>query len=146
MTTVRFGVIGLGSIGSRHLGYLNSLSGATLAAVCAYHAPLAQKLGQEHSVPASDSYEQLLQSGSIDAVIIATPHFQHPAIAMAAFAAGVHVLCEKPLAVSVQQARSVILAASRQPNLRFALMLQQRTWPIYTEMKRRLSSGELGPI
>ncbi|HUB27969.1 MAG TPA: Gfo/Idh/MocA family oxidoreductase [Tepidisphaeraceae bacterium] len=146
MDTVRFGVIGLGSIGSRHLSYLDKLPGARLAAVCDAHAPLAQKYGQERSVPAFASYQALLDSRSVDAIIIATPHFQHPQICLAAFAAGVHVLCEKPLAVSVKQARSVIAAHVAQPYLKFALMLQQRTWPIYAEMKKRLSSGELGPI
>jgi predicted dehydrogenase len=146
MNTVRFGVIGLGSIGSRHLGYLNSLAGAKLAAVCDAHAPLAHKLGAEHGVPAFDSYQAMLDARCVDAIIIATPHFQHPQIALAAFAAGVHVLCEKPLAVSVKQARQVIAAAVKHPQLKFALMLQQRTWPIYAEMKRRLSGGDLGAI
>jgi predicted dehydrogenase len=146
MDTVRFGVIGLGSIGSRHLAYLNKLPGAKLAAVCDAHAPLAEKLGLEHSVPAFGSYQKMLEAQCVDAIIIATPHFQHPAIALAAFGAGVHVLCEKPLAVSVKQARQVITASLQYPQLKFALMLQQRTWPIYAEMKRRLVSGELGAI
>jgi predicted dehydrogenase len=146
MESVRFGVIGLGSIGSRHLGYLNSLSGAKLAAVCDAHRPLAERLGQERSVPAFDSYQAMLDAHCVDAVIIATPHFQHPPVALAAFAAGVHVLCEKPLAVSVKQARQVIAASRGRPDLKFALMLQQRTWPIYAEMKRRLASGDLGAI
>lgn len=146
MDLVRFGVIGLGSIGSRHLGYLDSLVGAKLAGVCDAHAELARKYAAERGVPAFESYQALLNSGTVDAVIIATPHFQHPQIAMSAFAAGVHVLCEKPLAVSVKQARQVIAAHQGYSKLKFGLMLQQRTWPIYAEMKRRLSSGRLGAI
>jgi predicted dehydrogenase len=146
MDIVRFGVIGLGSIGSRHVNYLNTLKGAILAAVCDAHKPLAQKVAEERGVPAFDSYKALLESHSVDAIIIATPHFQHPPIALAAFNAGVHVLCEKPLAVSVLQARKVIAASLQRPDLKFALMLQQRTWPIYAEMKKRLSDGSLGPI
>jgi len=146
MDTVRFGVIGLGSIGGRHVGYLNSLSGAKLAAVCDALPAVARRVGEERSVPAFDSYQAMLDSHCVDAIIIATPHFQHPQVALAAFAAGVHVLCEKPLAVSVSQARQVCAAARLRPDLKFALMLQQRTWPIYAEMKRRLCSGELGPI
>jgi predicted dehydrogenase len=146
MDTLRFGVIGLGSIGSRHLGYLNSLAGARLAAVCDAHASLAHKYAREQGVASFESYQTLFDAKCVDAVIIATPHFQHPQIALAAFEAGVHVLCEKPLAVSVKQARQTIAAAQRHPHLKFALMLQQRTWPIYVEMKRRLAGGELGTI
>jgi predicted dehydrogenase len=146
MKSVRFGVIGLGSIGSRHIKYLNDLEGARLTAVCDAHVELAEEIGRERGVAFFGSYEDLLDSGKVDAVIVATPHFQHPPICLAAFEAGVHVLCEKPLAVSVKQARQVIAAAKRHPELKFSLMLQQRTWPIYVEMKKRLASGDLGPI
>jgi predicted dehydrogenase len=146
MDLVRFGVIGLGSIGSRHLGYLDTLTGAKLTGVCDAHNDLAAKHAAERGVPAFDSYQAMLHSKSVDAIIIATPHFQHPQIAMTAFAAGVHVLCEKPLAVSVKQARQVIAAHQEHAHLKFGLMLQQRTWPIYAEMKRRLSIGRLGAI
>ena len=146
MEHVRFGVIGLGSIGSRHVGYLNNLTGAKLAAVCDADRPLAQKIAEERGVPAFDNFKAMLDAHCVDAIIIATPHFQHPPVALAAFAAGVHVLCEKPLAVSVKQARNVIAASKSRPDLKFALMLQQRTWPIYVEMKKRLAAGDLGPI
>ena len=146
MTTVRFGVVGLGSIGSRHAAYLNNLAGGKLAAVCDAHVDLANRIGGELKVPAFQDYRPMLASQQIDAVLIATPHFQHPPIALAAFDAGVHVLCEKPLAVSVKQAQTVIDAAAKKPNLKFGLMFQQRTWPIYSQAKQLLSSGEMGEI
>jgi predicted dehydrogenase len=146
MDTVRFGVVGLGSIGGRHAAYLNGLTGGKLAAVCDAHVALADRIGSEMGVPAFQDYRAMLASKQIDAILIATPHFQHPPVALAAFDAGIHVLCEKPLAVTVKQAQIVISAAAKKPNLKFGLMFQQRTWPIYAQAKRLLSSGEMGEI
>ena len=146
MELVRMGVIGLGSIGGRHVGYINSLQGVRLAGVCDADATRAQKLGEEHQVPHFSTYDGLITSGAVDAVIVATPHFQHPQIAVAALEAGLHVLCEKPLAVTVKQARRVNEVAALHPRQKFSLMLQQRTWPAYAELKKRLASGSFGQI
>ncbi|HSU69136.1 MAG TPA: Gfo/Idh/MocA family oxidoreductase, partial [Tepidisphaeraceae bacterium] len=77
---------------------------------------------------------------------IATPHFLHPPIALAAFEKGIHVLCEKPLAVTIKQGRQVLDASAKHPNLKFGMMLQQRTMSLYRKVRELILDGELGEI
>jgi predicted dehydrogenase len=146
MDTVRFGIIGLGSIGARHAAYINSLQGAKLGAVCDSSATRSEQVGTELGAAHFTNAQEMMTSGTIDAVLIATPHFGHPPLALVAFNAGLHVLCEKPLAVSVKQGLRVVHAAEQHPKLKFGLMFQQRTWPVYAEMKKVLTSGDFQEI
>jgi len=91
-------------------------------------------------------YQDLVRSGDVDAVLIATPHFQHHEVALAAFDAGLHVLCEKPIAVSVKQARALNDAAARKPQLKFGLMYQMRAVPLYRKLRELIADGELGAL
>jgi predicted dehydrogenase len=81
----------------------------------------------------------------VDAVIIATPHWQHASIAIAALRAGKHVVCEKPLAVTVDQADAVLQAADEARGT-FAVVYQTRFEPAFRHAKALLDSGELGPV
>ena len=165
MSNVRIGVIGLGAMGNFHVGYLHEIEGAQLAAVCdampgkaekvadgladvraKADARLASRVSDPKSVGRFTTYQELLDSKQVDAIIIATPHFQHPEIALAAFERGVHVLSEKPLAVHVKDARKVIEAHKRKPELTFGLVLQMRTVALYKKLKALIDEGELGEI
>jgi predicted dehydrogenase len=156
---LRFGIVGLGGMGSFHLGYLNEIDGARVAAVCdafpdkveQAHAK-AEALRRKHHPDAPEvvkfnRYQDLIESGAVDAVLIATPHFQHPEICIAAFARGVHVLSEKPLAVHVKDARAAIAAHAKAPRpTQFGLMLQMRTLPLYNKIRSLIQEGDLGEI
>lgn len=165
MSNVRVGVIGLGSMGAFHVGSLHEIDGALLTAICdrddervkkvadglaevrqKADPRLASRVAEPGAVGRFTAYEALLDSKLVDAIVIATPHFQHPEIAMAAFERGIHVLCEKPLAVGVKDARRVIEAHAKHPDLRFGLMLQMRTVPLYKKLKALIAEGELGEI
>ena len=165
MTNVRVGVIGLGSMGAFHVGYLHEIDGATLTAVCDPDAGrvdkvadglagvreqadprLAPRVADPRAVGRFGTYQALLDSKQVDAVVIATPHFQHPEIAEAAFGRGLHVLSEKPLAVHVKDARRAIAAHAKRPDLRFGLVLQMRTVPLYKKIKALIAEGELGEV
>ena len=98
MDKVRFGVVGLGNMGGHHISYLNQIEGAALTAVCDADKPRVEKYGKG-DMGKFTSYQDMLGSGQIDAILIATPHFQHGEIARAAFAKNVDVLCEKPVSV-----------------------------------------------
>jgi predicted dehydrogenase len=165
MSNVRIGVIGLGSMGNFHVGYLHEIDGALLTAVCDPDPERARKatagladvrakadprraarVADPQAVGRFSTYQALLDSKLVDAIVIATPHFQHPEIAMAAFERGVHVLSEKPLAVGVKDARRVIDAHAKRPDLRFGLVLQMRTVPLYKKIRALIAEGELGEV
>lgn len=143
---VRFGIVGLGNMGSFHVGTFANVRGASLSAICDASPAHLEAAGQNTSARRFEKYQDMLASGEIDAVLVATPHFLHPEIALAAMERGIHVLCEKPLAVTIGQARKVIDAASRHPHLKFAMMFQMRTSGIYRKLRELIAGGELGPV
>src|SRR6266436_2200633 len=119
MDNVRFGVVGLGNMGLYHVETFVTLKGGTLETICDAMPANLERAGQKTSAKRFSQYQEMLNSRLIDAVLIATPHFLHPEIAIAAFEKNIHVLCEKPLAVTVKQGRTVIDAAARKPDLKF---------------------------
>jgi predicted dehydrogenase len=143
---VRFGVVGLGNMGGHHISYLNSIEGAVLTAVCDADKPRVEKHAKTPEIGKFFNYQDMLNSGQIDAVLIATPHFQHGEIARAAFAKNVHVLCEKPVSVTVKDARRTDEAHAKTPHLKYGLMLQMRTNPLYKKMRDLVAGGDVGEI
>src|SRR3954467_345412 len=144
MDQVRIGVIGLGNMGSVHVSYMDQIAGGTLTAVCDANPAAADRVAQKFpKVAKFTKYEDLLNSGTCDAILIATPHYQHPLITDAAFARGLHVLCEKPVAVRVGDARRTNELHKRHPHLKYGLMFQSRTNPLYLKIKQIIDDGEL---
>jgi len=148
MESVRVGVIGLGNMGSHHARYLRAgkIKGATLGAICDVDAPKLAKFATETGVPAFKTHQELLASKTCDAIIIAVPHYFHVPIALDAFAANTHVMSEKPIAVSVKAARQVNEAYKKYPHLKFGIMFQARTSPMYQKVRELVTQGELGEI
>ena len=144
MNTVRLGLIGLGNIGRFHADYLRAgkVSRAQLTAVCDAVAPLDSYQPLQTFTDA----EQMMRSGAIDAVIIATPHYQHTTLGIAAFQAGLHAMVEKPISAHKADAERLIAAHQKNPKLVFAGMFQLRTEPRYTKIRQLIQGGELGPI
>lgn len=144
---VRLGVIGVGNMGGGHCK--NLLRGVApeleLAAVADRREERRAWAEAELKVPVFREGEALIQSGLCDAVLIAVPHYQHPELTISALRRGLHVLCEKPIAVYTLAAREMIRAASESGKT-FALMFNQRTNNLYRRMKELLSSGEMGEI
>jgi len=141
---VRCGIIGFGSMGRIHAAALKnspSFSFAAATDVAREKRPEAEQLGAKWF----ESPEALIQSNEVDAVIIATPHWQHAELAIAALAAGLHVICEKPLTVTVAQADAVLEAAEDSTGL-LAVVHQMRFDPVYQYAKQVLDSGDLGPM
>jgi predicted dehydrogenase len=149
MEAVRLGIIGLGNMGKGHISYLNrgEVSNVLLTAVSDYDPAglewAKQHVGEQAALFA-DPYE-LMASGLVDGVLIATPHYSHPELAIAAFEKGLHVLCEKPAGVYTKQVREMNDAAARS-NAKFSMMYNQRTNPLYQKLKDLNDSGELGEI
>lgn len=170
MRTLRLGIIGLGNIGRFHAGYVleGKVSRCELAAVCSRNSVAlaefkakaeggatqnqAGQAGRTVPLPKPGtlamfaSEEELLRSGLVDAVLIATPHWQHPASGMAAFEAGLHVIVEKPIAAHKADAERFIAAQQRHPKCVFGVMSQFRAEPRYQKMRELIQSGALGAL
>lgn len=142
---VRFGVIGVGGMGSGHCSQIPNIPEAELTAVCDTNPDILNSITAKYAVPGFARHEELLQSGLVDAVVIATPHYFHPPIAEDAFRLGIHVLSEKPLAVTVSAADRMI-AAARASGLKFAVMYQMRGEPQNRAAHAVIASGQLGEI
>lgn len=149
MSVVRLGIIGLGNMGRGHIGYIKrgEVSGVKLTAV-SDSAPSGLEWAKEHAgedvTLFSDPYE-MMDSGLVDGVLIATPHYSHPELAIACFERNLHVLCEKPAGVYTKQVREMNDAAARTDAV-FSMMYNQRTNPLYQKLKDLVDSGELGEI
>jgi predicted dehydrogenase len=147
---IKIAVIGLGVMGSLHIRDIDALEITELAAVCDTDQPKAEKFAEQYGVPAFYNYSEMLVTIELDAVLIATPHYDHPQIAMDAFERGIHVLTEKPIAVHVQAAQEMIaaykIALKKSQNLLFAAMFQQRTYGFWKKIKSLIDEGELGKL
>ena len=144
MNSVRLGIIGMGNIGKYHADYLSKkkVSRCELVAVCDAMAPL----DAYQPLKTFTDGEALIKSGEVDAVIVATPHFQHTTLGIAALDAGVHAMIEKPISSHKADAERLIAASKRNPKVVFGGMFQMRTEPRYQKVQKLIQSGELGKI
>ena len=145
---VRVGIIGVGNIGSAHAAAVaeGKVEGMKLCALCDTDPGRAAKLRCDYpGIPVYESDGELLHSGKVDAVVIATPHYDHPRIATAAFEAGLHVLTEKPGAVYCAALAETIDAARKSGRV-FGVMFNQRTDRLFAQAKAWMDAGELGGL
>lgn len=148
---VKMGLIGLGNIGgNRHVTYLQEMDNVELVGVCDTVKEKADKFAAACNTTAYYNHTELFDKSGLDAVIIAVPHYDHTPISVEAFERGLHVLCEKPLAVHVNDAKISIdayeKAKAKNPNLIFGMMFQERTLPFYKKLKDIVDGGELGKL
>ena len=130
MNQVRFGIVGLGNMGVYHANYFDSVENATLAGICDIDAKkLDNASGRFPKAKPFSTYQEMYSSGMIDAVLVATPHYQHAEMTLAAFDKNLHVLCEKPEAVTVKEARRMNEGAAKHPELKFGIDFQMRPAP-----------------
>jgi predicted dehydrogenase len=140
---VRLAVIGVGNIGNLHLMNIQQLDKVELAAVCDIKPERAKAASETWSCPAYMDSQRLLNDRVCDAVLIATPHYDHTTIGIAALEAGYHVLVEKPISVHKADCERLI-AAHKDKDLVFAAMFNQRTDPHYKKIKKLVADGDLG--
>ena len=149
MNKVRVGIIGLGNMGKGHLSYLldGKVSGMELTAVADVGDSARQwaKENLPEYVTVFEKPQALIESPIVDGVIVCTPHYSHPELAIACFKENKHVLLEKPAGVYTKQVREMNEAASSS-NVVFSMMYNQRTNPLYQKLKDLVDSGELGDI
>jgi predicted dehydrogenase len=145
MNSVRLGIIGMGNMGKFHADYLlaGKVTRSELVAVC---STSPAKLEKYKALKIFDDGEKLIRSSAVDAVVIATPHYQHTSLGIAAFEADLHVMVEKPISAHKADAERLIGARRKKPKLVFGAMFQFRTEPRYTKLKKLIDDGELGAI
>lgn len=149
MKQVRLGIIGIGGMGSNHARSIveGKVPEMKLTAVADIKEARRQWAVKElpPDVAVYGEGRELIDSGSCDAVLIATPHYQHPELAIYSLERGLHVLTEKPAGVYTKQVREMNEAAERSDKV-FAIMLNQRTNCVYRKMHEMISGGELGQL
>lgn len=143
---IRWGIAGLGNIAHKFANDLEQVSGGRLMAVASRNIERASTFAQTHAVPNFfGSYRELFQSDLVDVVYIATPHTSHTELSILAMNAGKHALCEKPLAISRNEAVEMIAVAAANK-----VFLMEALWsrfnPGIVKVLDRIERGDIGRI
>jgi predicted dehydrogenase len=142
---IRIGVIGCGGFGLYALQQFAQVPGVKLTGMAGTHRQAAYAAAQRFGIPDIQEVDKLLARDDVDLVYIATPPFLHHAQAIAALEAGKHVICEKPLALTIEQADAMI-ATARQHGRLVVANLMQRYNPLYDAISRLIRSQALGAV
>ncbi len=146
---LRLGIIGCGGIAMLHTDNILGGKCPEISVTAVADPRESRREWAKAKYPEAQVFtegRELIASKPCDAVLIATPHYLHPPLAVEAFEHGLHVMSEKPAGVYTLQVREMIAAADRHPELTFGLMYNQRTNWIYRKAKELLDNGELGTM
>ena len=149
MSPIPVAIIGCGSIA--RIGHAPAFQWAErnglcrLVGVCDLDAALAQSLADACGVPAFTSTETLLEKARPEVVSISTPPFAHRDLSLMALEAGCHVLCDKPVAMNLDEAKDMVRAAARADRL-LSICFQYRDWDESAFLRERIVDGDLGHI
>ena len=146
MNKVKLGVIGCGTMGGMHISYFDKVTGLKLTALADTDPKTLKSVAEGHDVQTFDNGYDLIDNAGVDAVLIATPHYDHPRLAIAGLKKGLHVLVEKPVAVTAKAADEMNEVAKAHPDRVFAAMFQQRTNPEWRYVKKAVEEGRLGEM
>jgi len=140
---VKLGLIGTGEIGHVHAEAHSEIEGTELSIAALIQPEAEGRFSEEFDARLYAGYEELLDDETIDAVDICLPNDLHCEFALKAFQAGKHVFCEKPIALSLEEADAMIEAARRAHRF---LMIGHvlRFWPEYLKAKQAIDAGEVG--
>lgn len=147
MNEVRYGVIGVGGMGRNHIGLFKDVKGLKFTAIADQVQDNIDKVLENNpDIKVFKSAEELVKSGECDAILIATPHYFHPDLAILGLENGLHVLVEKPVSVTAKAAQQMNEVAAKHPELVFSAMFQMRTNPKWAKIKQIIDAGLLGEI
>ena len=142
---LRVGLVGCGFMGHMHASVYGILPNTELVALYDHREEVAKKFCDKFGAVAESSYESLLAREDLDAIDICLPTFLHAEATIKAANAGKHVLCEKPMALTVDEA-DAMAAACRDAGVRLMIGHCIRFWPEYAHLKFLNDSGELGQL
>lgn len=141
--TFRVGIAGCGAISRNHLEAFRALSNVQIVGVCDVDADRARATAEAWGIPnAVTSVEELLTLG-LDIVSVCTPHPTHEEVVLKAAAAGVNVLCEKPIATKLESAERMV-AACEDAGVQLGVLFQRRFWPASQKIRTAIDDGTLG--
>jgi len=147
---ISVGLVGTGNRGSYDASIVNADARARVTALCDLYDDRLETGTQKikaNSPKLYKDFEKLLASPDIDAVVIATPPFEHPRMLEAAIQAHKHIYCEKPAGVDVEGVKRVIAAARKaDPKKNISFGFQQRYGPVYLEAYQRVKDGRIGTL
>ena len=140
---INVGVIGVGNMGKHHARVYSSIKGCRLVAVSDINEKAGKEIASQNGCSYFSDYKEMLQE--VDAVSIAVPTIYHKEVALECINAGKHVLLEKPLADTLDNAREIISAAKK-AKVKLAVGHVERFNPAVQRLKKMMKSGELGNI
>lgn len=151
MKKVRFGIVGIGNQGTYYANLLkdNKVENGILVALCDNDIEKLQiakdKFGDVEGVKFYDNYLSMLDDNVCDAVLVETPHYDHPEIVIECLKRDINVICDKPAGVYTKQVREMNEYAKKSKAL-FTMMFNQRTNCIYRKMKEMIDEGVIGEL
>lgn len=142
---LRIGLVGVGFMGRMHANVYSLLDKANLVACVSKHEDSRTKFASDFGIKAYASMEEMIDAESLDAVDICLPTYLHRDFTVRALNAGVHVMCEKPMALTLEDADAMIAAADSSGK---SLMIGHciRFWPEYAALKQLVDAGSLGRL
>ncbi|MBX7442947.1 MULTISPECIES: Gfo/Idh/MocA family protein [unclassified Arthrobacter] len=140
---LRVGIAGCGAISHNHLAAFRSLDGLEIVGVCDVDPGRAQATAREWGIPHALSTVDALLALDLDIVSVCTPHPTHEEVVLQAAAAGVHVLCEKPIAVELASAERMVQACD-QAGVKLGVLFQRRFWPAAQRIRAAIDDGTVG--
>lgn len=143
--TIKAAIVGTGFIGPAHLEALRRLPNVEVVALCEVSQELANEKAKVLGIPRAYTFEEMLKQDDIDVVHICTPNFLHFAQAKAVMESEKHVICEKPLAVKIEEAEELVKIASA-TGLVNAVHFNLRYYPMVRQMKTMREKGDLGEV
>jgi predicted dehydrogenase len=142
---IRIGIIGLGWWGKQIVTCLTESPRFTVVAGCDVDHNMAAPFARTHGFDLVTDYKELLKRADLDAIAVVTPHALHEEMAVAAFATGKQVFCEKPLALTIASAERIVAACAKAGGA-LGIGHERRYEPAMEEMRRLFESGALGRI
>lgn len=149
MKTVQMGIIGLGSQGQTYAQLIGEeeVPFANLRAVCTSSEEKGEAIRARFpQVTVYKTYEEMIRSGQVDAIITCAPHKINTQIAYESLRENVHVLLEKPAGISAEEVRYLTEYAATKPDLTFSMMFNQRTHPLYQKVRLLIQDGVIGEV
>ena len=143
MEKIRTAIIGCGKVGATHALAYKTLKTSQFSAVCGHNLEKTIAFSKAYDVPAYTDVRKMIEENDIEAVSICTPHPLHAELICQAASAGAHVLCEKPLAVTLQECDSAIRACEK-AGVKLSVISQRRYYAPVIRMEQAIRSGKIG--